>query len=481
MANAFGLSQETGEYVNGGLRFRSNDLLERLFVEKRGEETVLTMPYNSEGSQLTITSDDGQPFSLESLDLSKATFGEGIAFEVLVEGRLANGARETQSVVFPDTWMDREDRKTLTFDWSGLEEVRISAPFPFGIGNVRSSEGIADFDRRRPFYVAVACEDARLGFEHFPFATIHHPQVLVTGNGGGHWYNSFQHGDIWANPDFRFIEVRDNREPLNIYHWHLQHVHSEASAALYNAVFVSVFGFKSEHNSRFLEVRDSDHIRLFGWGGLADAAEGGSHFLIQNTPNFLHAAMAEEPHFMDGSEVLSSCDNPLIIRDVETFDGIQEIYEGEWTDVSNLARTILFQRGQPINGFLLESFSDWKHWTGRLDMATDHFLGDTKWPDLLQFAYRLDLASWLNNSDPLAVEQEGSNWLFTVSSPLQATGVEVFLRSAARLDSLSAGPLSLVEPQTFEVGDSPAQTFLVEEHSPWFLRLEATLIEETSR
>lgn len=470
MGNAFKLSQETGKYVNGGLQLHSNDPLERLFIEARPEGTAITMPFMDDGSELTITAADSPPFALQSFELSKATFGPGVSFDVTITGQHSDGTTSTETIPFTEEWIDREQLKTVQLNWTDLDEVTIRAPLPFGVRDIVSSEGTTDFARRRPYYVAVACEDSRLGFEHFPFASIHHPQVLITGNGGGRWYNSFQHGDIWADADFRFIEVRDTHEPLNIYHWHLQHVHSDSGAVFQNAQFVSIFGLKSEHNSRFLSVYDSDHIRVFGWGGLADADAGGSHFYFEDTPNFLHAAMAEEPHFMEGIDVLSSCDNPLIIRDVGTFDGIKETFGGIPTNVSNLSRTILFKRGDPINGFSIDTFENWQLWTG------ESLSFEPNWPhlpELLRFAYRVDLDTWLGEQDPISLEQLESGWHVFVRSPKQASAVSVYLRMASTLSQLGDSARLRLSPEAHHASVGYLQAFALEDAEPIYMRLEA--------
>lgn len=427
MGTDFQLAQEAGPYDTGGLRFSSNDVLSRLFIEQLGGSQRLSMPFVKGGIELVIAHQAGSAFSLEQLELGKATFGPGLVVDVTITGIQTDDSILETSVSFDADWLDREAPKTASPGWAGLKRVVIRSSQPFWLDNVVSSLGTADMEKRRAFYVVVACEDMRLGFEHFPFAPVTHPQVVITNNGGGRWYNAFHHGDLWSNPEFSFIEVRDTHEPLNIYHWHLQHVHSDSQARFVNARYASVFGFKSEHNSRFLTVLDSDQIRLFGWGGLADAAVGGSHFRFENTPNLLHAAMAEEPHFIEGFEVWSNCDNPLIVHHVRLFDGIQEVVNGELTDIPVMARTILFKRGEPVAGSSIDSFTQWVDWMGYTgpDAAPEADPAATGYPNLLRYALRMDSDPWTGAPAPLTIEPAETGWQARVRRPVVLDDVTV--------------------------------------------------------
>jgi len=116
--------------------------------------------------------------------------------------------------------------------------------------------------------------------------------VIISGHGGGNWYN-FRDGSA------RLL-VDHARGPLRFYQFSVQQVTSE----LCGAQHVSFFGTKYEGNDPMLLIRDSDHVRLFGHGGnakgLPDAALCGG----ERTGNFLFANGVDGPTKI-GSKSLS--------------------------------------------------------------------------------------------------------------------------------------------------------------------------------
>lgn len=429
MQSDFRLTQETSPYLNGGLEFSGNDILDRLIIETFSNSARLMTPFVKDGVQVSFVAEDGGSFDLQRLDLSKATWDAGVSYSVTVRGIRSGAVVHEQTAAFAVDWMDRAALRTLQLNWSNLDRVEITAMQPFGVDNVTTSKGTATMEKPRPFFVVVDCGDARRGFEHYPFATIRHPQVLITGFGGGRWYNSFHHGDIWAQPDFRFIEVRDTVEPLYIYHWHLQHVHSDTQAVFRNARNVDVYGIKSEHNSQFLAVYDSDHIRVFGFGGLADAEVGRAHFYFENTPNFLHAACAEEPHFFDDVQVWSICDNPLIVHNVSLFDGIQEKFGNENFRTPALARTILYKRGQPQAVTLVDSYDQWAELNGLsgAEAAEGADPRGSGFANLLRYALGMDEEISPSHAAPLKMQAEAGGVVLRYRLPVHRQDIEVKL------------------------------------------------------
>ena len=62
-----------------------------------------------------------------------------------------------------------------------------------------------------------------------------------------------------------------------------------------NSQYVSIYGLKGEGNYPELWVRDSDHVRVFGYGGNAAAYEQTALFRFERTPNFLVANAVDQP------------------------------------------------------------------------------------------------------------------------------------------------------------------------------------------
>lgn len=107
------------------------------------------------------------------------------------------------------------------------------------------------------------------------------PLVVVSGHGGGNWYN------------YRAARllVDGATGPLRFYQFSPQHVTSELRGARH----VSIYGTKYEGNDPMLLVRDGDYIRLFGHGGNAKGLPDSALFVFERTPNFLFANGVDGP------------------------------------------------------------------------------------------------------------------------------------------------------------------------------------------
>ncbi len=120
------------------------------------------------------------------------------------------------------------------------------------------------------------------------------PLVQITNSGGGKWYN-FESGVGLGDTGYRQILIEGTSEPLAFYHTCPEGVRSKANMEIADSCNVSIYGLKSEGNTYILWIRNSDNIRLFGYGGNASAREGSTLFRIENTPNFLLANMIDQP------------------------------------------------------------------------------------------------------------------------------------------------------------------------------------------
>ena len=121
------------------------------------------------------------------------------------------------------------------------------------------------------------------------------PLVLITGHGGGNWYNFRGESAYNQGANYRHILVDGAAGPLNFYQCSPQHVVSDCAVELRGARFVSFFGTKYEGNPPLLHLTDCDQIRFFGHGGNGKPVAGSSLFVIERTPNFLFANVLEGP------------------------------------------------------------------------------------------------------------------------------------------------------------------------------------------
>ena len=121
------------------------------------------------------------------------------------------------------------------------------------------------------------------------------PLVVISGHGGGRWYNFYAEFSSDMGPDYRHLLVDGTSEPLDFYQCNPEHARSDANMEIRNARNVSIYGLKGEGNFRILWVRDSDNVRVFGYGGNAAAFERTSLFRFERTPNFLVANAVDQP------------------------------------------------------------------------------------------------------------------------------------------------------------------------------------------
>ena len=123
------------------------------------------------------------------------------------------------------------------------------------------------------------------------------PLVLVNGHGGGLWYNFHQESWHFQGPDYRHLLIEGTTEPMHLYHCNPEHARSDANMEIRNARAVSVYGVKGEYFQPIIWIRNSDDVRVFGYGGNAAAPPGKSLFLVENTPNFLLTNLVDSPRF----------------------------------------------------------------------------------------------------------------------------------------------------------------------------------------
>jgi len=118
--------------------------------------------------------------------------------------------------------------------------------------------------------------------------------VLITGNGGGKWYN--YHTSEWGEEhgDFRCIKIKDTKEPLYFYNFEPQHVYSGALAELSNTENITVYGVKTECSSVFMRIINSTYFRIYGHGGLGNPAKGEALYIIDNCDNYIITYIADQ-------------------------------------------------------------------------------------------------------------------------------------------------------------------------------------------
>jgi hypothetical protein len=172
------------------------------------------------------------------------------------------------------------------------------------------------------------------------------PLVQVRGGGGGRWYNLANAGRTPQVDDYRHILIEGTREPLAIYQCNVEYARSDAEMEIRGARHVTIYGLKGEYNEPILWVRDSDHVRVFGYGGNAAAFEGKSLFVIERTPNVLLANLVDSPRLAgQGSEK----DSAGVGTDPAKWHMlIDRPASGPEVRTQPLDRPVLYKRGKPV-------------------------------------------------------------------------------------------------------------------------------------
>ena len=161
-----------------------------------------------------------------------------------------------------------------------------------------------------------------------------HPQIVVSGHGGGRWYNFHSDHRGSARPAYRHLLVEGTTEPLAFYQCNPEHSQGAANMELRNARHVAIYGLKGESPTPILVVRDSDHIRVFGYGGNAIPPKGESLLVVERTPNFLIANLVDRPMGVRG--------------DPRSWHAlIERTPDGATIRTAALERPVLIRRGQP--------------------------------------------------------------------------------------------------------------------------------------
>ena len=128
---------------------------------------------------------------------------------------------------------------------------------------------------------------------------LNHPLVIVTGNGGGKWYNFDSGNKEFQGPDYRHLLIQGTDEPLSIYQCAPQHAHSEANMEIRDSRNVCIFGMKGETDiALMLKIKDSNNISLYGYGGNASARKNKSLFYIENCNNITLVNLVDTPVFI---------------------------------------------------------------------------------------------------------------------------------------------------------------------------------------
>ena len=176
-------------------------------------------------------------------------------------------------------------------------------------------------------------------------------RVLVTGSGGGRWYNLFHRAgqNSSSHPEHRYLLVQGTREPLNIYTYCVEYAITEGGyqAEFNDARNICLFGFKCETDLKkkaivtTLGINDCQNVLITGNTGLASAPVGRGIIEVKGSDDITAANLARFSYKGDNSSKW------YYILDRDWNRGILESEPGQESDKTNNVVS-LYKRGHCV-------------------------------------------------------------------------------------------------------------------------------------
>jgi hypothetical protein len=243
---------------------------------------------------LTIRSAGRTHFDLYSLRISPASGNPYNCPDVKIV-KIRND-RRIDSIVIPFGcgMSSRQTLKEIDLNWKGISSVELSSAKAFSVDEVNGSPGIAKFENIDHVRLTYDTWDVASVFQHLPIGPVVHPNVLITNNGGGRWYNYWKHGNQWMNFNAPYIQIEGNEQPVSFYHLHVQHSQNDVKVRLKNARSVRIFGVKVENPRTVLRAYNSNDIHVYGHGGMTNPIPGHNQYYFENCQNYKVVSLAEQ-------------------------------------------------------------------------------------------------------------------------------------------------------------------------------------------
>ncbi|OGV63101.1 MAG: hypothetical protein A2283_15010 [Lentisphaerae bacterium RIFOXYA12_FULL_48_11] len=168
--------------------------------------------------------------------------------------------------------------------------------------------------------------------------------VIVTGNGGGRWYNWYgeAHGMVWGktaqDKRFRQIIIRNTSQPIRFYQLNPEGSESAARVEIDNAAPVYIYGMKSEGNHPVLWAHDTEELNIFGYGGNGTALPGNAMFRFENVKRLLVANAMPRP-MKPGQKLLGLS----VSQDPSAWTLIADTFAGKTFGTKPLERPVVYR------------------------------------------------------------------------------------------------------------------------------------------
>ncbi len=183
------------------------------------------------------------------------------------------------------------------------------------------------------------------------------PLVLITGNGGGRWYDFWNDSDAGQGSGYRHLKIDGTSEPLKFYMLNAETDTDLPQVEIVDAANVQIFQTKWEGaakvngvtkriNQPVLEVSNSTDISVFGFSGNAELDDDGSNPL--NADDYV-------VKFNNGDRVLAAQNNfQKSTADVDHYGWFRDAGPTTITTPHN-EQFVLFRRNNPRRFALIPS------------------------------------------------------------------------------------------------------------------------------
>ncbi|RMG04349.1 MAG: hypothetical protein D6741_01170 [Planctomycetota bacterium] len=253
-----------------------------------------------------------------------------------IEGGDFNDPSKPQPVV--DTPDDASASTTIAFFGIGtLDDSQAAYCLRWRVGRNSIFRDVnIRFDYRAPAQGLAYPEDRSRLFDL--------PLVLVTGHGGGKWYDFHQESSRGHGPNYRHLLVDGTSEPLHFYQCNPEHARSEANFEIRNAQNVFLYGVKGEYYRPIVMITDSRKVGLFGYGGVAAAEPGHALFVIRRSDDYVLANLVDSVRFPRGEPDTFFAGDGV---DPELWFMVEETpSDGTTIRLPPLERPVLYRRGK---------------------------------------------------------------------------------------------------------------------------------------
>ncbi len=275
--------------------FESHKIPAYLSCKSPGVAIVTTSPYYAKGDGKA----DDYPAIQKAIDTSDLVFLPPGTYKISEPLRLRPdtqlfGISQLHSIITADNeasaYSDPNDPQPLIISADGknyaprLEMLRLRIPVKnpcvYAVKWQSGENSIvrnvyADRDFFHPFAAAMSI-----------------PMYLVTGNGGGRWYNHLFLGGWAQGPNFRNMLIKGTRNPLRFYHLQPQFARGNAMIEIQDSENIEIYSMKSEGDITLIKISDSRNIATYGLSGLILPMPGMALLDIQNSENILFANMS---------------------------------------------------------------------------------------------------------------------------------------------------------------------------------------------